>query len=480
MKRKLKILLIEDNRSDAELLIRHLEKANYQINSLRVETKDELTNALKDPNWDLVCSDYSLPELNAVTALKIFKEHNLDIPFILISGAIGEEAAVEMIKAGAQNYVMKSNLQKIPAIVEHELKDAEDRRERIKEEALIKAEQEKVLEAARMSSFGEVTNSFFKSNLEYLLEANNIKQSQLSRDTNISKQTISDWLNKDSMISIQQAFKLTKYFHISVDDLFTKKFSAAKESDSFQFENFNSFKSGFQVLDLDSPHSYVNQGFAHLIGFNEYELNTRPIEEMIHPEDLKHFLFIKQKIIQDKAVNIQVDLRYITAKHGYQWINNHCFASHVDRKIFIFSCPIQWQPIIDFSIDRFSIEKTIMDEIDFLKKNMNYKKDLCFINEMDPKDWIITDKNIFKCLIRSLYQQFQIVEFESHLKCEVTLKTRYEHDKKIISASINCAINPFRPDISRVNKIAHLIGAEFTENYAGNLYSLYISFNSPG
>jgi signal transduction histidine kinase len=148
MKRQLKVLLIEDCETDA-LFIRHeLERGGYHVASRRVENGKSLKAALEKDSWDLVISDYRLPQFSGLDALKIIQQKGLDQPFILVSGYIGEETAVAAMKAGAHDYVMKDNLARLAPAVERELKEAEIRRARAQaQEAL--AERNRELAEAR-------------------------------------------------------------------------------------------------------------------------------------------------------------------------------------------------------------------------------------------------------------------------------------------------------------------------------------------
>ncbi len=128
-KMPLRILLVEDNENDGALVVRHLAKSNYEITYTRVETATELRNALQQQTWDILISDYSLPQFNALAALRILQETGIDIPFIVVSGTIGEETAVEMMRSGAQDYLMKNNLTRLIPAVTRELSDAKVRRE---------------------------------------------------------------------------------------------------------------------------------------------------------------------------------------------------------------------------------------------------------------------------------------------------------------------------------------------------------------
>src|SRR5687767_12345671 len=100
---RLRALVVEDSEADAQLLIRSLKRSGYDPIATRVETAEEMNRLLEEQTWDLVIADYSLPKFNAVKALMLLKEKGLDIPFIILSGTIGEETAVEAMRAGAHD-----------------------------------------------------------------------------------------------------------------------------------------------------------------------------------------------------------------------------------------------------------------------------------------------------------------------------------------------------------------------------------------
>lgn len=120
---------------DALLLLRELRRSGLDVISERVETGPDMATALEKGHWDLILSDYSLPQFSGAAALGIFQKRNLDIPFIIVSGALGEERAVEMMKAGAHDYVLKHNLARLAEAVKRELRAAEERRSRKQNEA---------------------------------------------------------------------------------------------------------------------------------------------------------------------------------------------------------------------------------------------------------------------------------------------------------------------------------------------------------
>ena len=133
----LRVLIIEDSEDDILLMIRLLQKSGYNPAYERVETADAMHEALERQTWDIIISDYKMPRFNGLEALKLYKDKGLDIPFILVSGTIGEETAVEAMKTGAHDYVMKNHLPRLVPAIQRELREAESRREqKLAEQAL--------------------------------------------------------------------------------------------------------------------------------------------------------------------------------------------------------------------------------------------------------------------------------------------------------------------------------------------------------
>ncbi len=129
MKTPLRVLVIEDSEFDARMLIRLLNRGGYDTDFLRVETADALKESL-EKEWDLILADYNLPGFNAPQALEIVQAKGIDVPFLIISGGIGEDIAVASMKAGAHDYLMKGNLARLVPAVERELREAKVRAER--------------------------------------------------------------------------------------------------------------------------------------------------------------------------------------------------------------------------------------------------------------------------------------------------------------------------------------------------------------
>lgn len=134
----LKILILEDVEFDAELIVHEMRREGIDFISMRVETEEEYVNALEDFSPDVVLVDHSLPQFDGVTALEILKEKTPDTPLIFVSGKIGDEFAVDVLKKGAADYVFKNNLSKLVPAIERALKERSELLERRKAEEKLK------------------------------------------------------------------------------------------------------------------------------------------------------------------------------------------------------------------------------------------------------------------------------------------------------------------------------------------------------
>ncbi|OGF61529.1 MAG: hypothetical protein A2Y62_01730 [Candidatus Fischerbacteria bacterium RBG_13_37_8] len=140
--KKLKLLIIESSGDDAMRIVRLLELNGYQVTWTQVQNAPQLNNALHNESWDIIISDYLLPGFNAFDALQIVKESGFDIPFILVSGEIGDNLALKAVEKGARDYVMKSNSSRLVSIVEREIGSASARENhKITKEALNQSEE---------------------------------------------------------------------------------------------------------------------------------------------------------------------------------------------------------------------------------------------------------------------------------------------------------------------------------------------------
>ena len=172
--RPLRLLLVEDSDDDAALITHELRRGGYRPSCVRVQTEEEFRSALASQDWEVIISDYALPGYSGLRALADLKASGKDIPFILVSGTIGEAGAVSAMKAGAHDYVLKGDLSRLPVAVEREVREMAVRAEQVRM-------RERLMISERMASAGtlaagvahEINNplAIAMTNLEFVSEA---------------------------------------------------------------------------------------------------------------------------------------------------------------------------------------------------------------------------------------------------------------------------------------------------------------------
>lgn len=190
------VLIVEDSEDDALLLLRELRRGGYDVTNQRVETSEAMQAAFESEVWDVVISDYSMPRFNGLAALELLKRTQRDIPFIMVSGVIGEERAVEVMKAGANDYVMKGNLARLVPVIERELREAEGRAARRAAEEQVYKLSRAIGQSASMVMITDVNgrveyvNAAFTRLLGYTLEELIGESGQLVRSDDVPEATV--------------------------------------------------------------------------------------------------------------------------------------------------------------------------------------------------------------------------------------------------------------------------------------------------
>jgi len=126
----LRVLVAEDSPQDAEIAVREIRRGGFDVTWQRVDTAATMRRAIREKTWDIVLSDFQMPHFSGLAAIALLKETGIDVPLIIVSGAIGEETAVDCMRSGAYDYIMKDNLLRLVPAIKRELKEAESRRRR--------------------------------------------------------------------------------------------------------------------------------------------------------------------------------------------------------------------------------------------------------------------------------------------------------------------------------------------------------------
>ncbi|WP_437948515.1 PAS domain-containing protein [Sorangium sp. So ce296] len=150
----LRVLLVEDSEQDARLILRELKRGSYDPSHVRVHTPEGMTEALSRQAYDVVLCDHSMPRFDSLTALRMIKERGLDLPFIIVSGSIGETTVAEVMRSGANDYVLKGELRRLAPAIERSLRDVAERAERRRAEIALKESEERFALAVQGSRDG--------------------------------------------------------------------------------------------------------------------------------------------------------------------------------------------------------------------------------------------------------------------------------------------------------------------------------------
>lgn len=159
MPRQIRTLIIEDSEEDTALLLRELKNGGYDPIHERVETREELQHALRNQDWDVIFSDYTMPVFKGTDALALLRVKGDDIPFIFVSGTIGEDMAVIAMKAGANDYIIKGHLKRLVPAVDRELRESAVRRERKNAEGILRESNQTLQAIVKLSPVAIILTS---------------------------------------------------------------------------------------------------------------------------------------------------------------------------------------------------------------------------------------------------------------------------------------------------------------------------------
>ena len=320
MKKELKVLLIEDSKDDALLIIDYLKQSKKDVTFERVETAEEMESALEKTSWDVIYSDYFLPEFNGLDALKLLKKSKVEIPFVVISGKLGEEKAVEIIKAGADDYIMKDRLARLLPAKEKLLQEFELRKQ-YKKTRQEHQESEKKFEIIFQKSMDVIL--IIDSISGKILDVNKTVQLLLGykRDFLIGKHfsilfpyeteqplvdlidqvqnygsilECQEFLHDDGSICLMDVsatlipWKPEKAILATLRDV-SDRISAAKELhvSEEKYRVLVENASEAIVVAQNGMLKYINPKAVDITGFSQKELLSQPFIELVHTEDKK-------------------------------------------------------------------------------------------------------------------------------------------------------------------------------------------------
>jgi PAS domain S-box-containing protein len=368
MEKPIKILFIEDNPSDAEIILRQIKKDRIQFDKKLVETRDKFLSELNTFRPDIIVSDYSLPHFDGMTALQIRNEITPLIPFILVTGSINEEVAVECIKAGADDYILKNNLSRLGLALVNSINNKELLKKKLDAETALRESEERfrvlyndaVVGLYRTNLQGEIilANKTLVKMLGFgsfeELARRNLKETgygpsyqrevfinQIEKDGEV-KDLEAIWICRDgSEIFVRESAKAIYdsngeilYYDGTVQDITEQKRAA---------EALNKIQNLFETLTIVSPAgifrtdangytTYVNPKWMELSGLSFEESIGFGWLKAVHPDDREH---LKKRWKSDVKTKISsnAEYRFQRSDGSIVWVIGNAVPELTDNKI---------------------------------------------------------------------------------------------------------------------------------------------------
>jgi PAS domain S-box-containing protein len=319
---QLRVLLIDDSPDDALLITEAISGQDFDVQTLRVDDAPSLHRTLRMQPWDIVICDYSMPYLVASDALRIVRELDEDLPFLVVSGVIGEDAAVAMMRAGAVDYVMKDRLTRLLPAIRREMRDAETRKSRDTAEAALNELRTRLQRTVERAPVGIANvaqdgrflhvNPRFCEMLGYTcdeLMAMTFSDITLPADVGRGLENVARMMNGDLPeyrtekryrhkdgstvhVSLSTAPVLDEagafqYFASILLDITEKKQmeSALSERDERYRQIVDTAQEGIWTVDAENRTTFVNPSMATMLGYTQEEMLGRPIHAFVHASE---------------------------------------------------------------------------------------------------------------------------------------------------------------------------------------------------
>ena len=245
MDKSIRVLIVDDSEDDGLLLVRNLKNGGFSPSYEQVDTSEAMSKALDNQTWDVILCDNSMPTFDAASALELYKDKGLDLPFIIVSGTIADETAVAAMKAGAHDYIMKGNLARLSSAIDRELREAKNRQERRITEIQLRKSEEKY-----RALFEDSRDAIYLNNQEGELIDFNLSTLELfgySREEMLGINTKSVFVNPDKYERLQDEIakkgsvrefkaKLRKKDGTEMDCLITSTVRQAKDKSKLGYQ----------------------------------------------------------------------------------------------------------------------------------------------------------------------------------------------------------------------------------------------------
>lgn len=366
--KRLDVLIVEDSEIDAELMARELQRFGYAPSWRRVDRAMDLEHALRSQSWDVVLSDYAMPHFSGLEALEIVKSAGLDLPFVLVSGTIGEETAVKAMRAGANDYLLKDRMARLGPAVERELREAEGRRARKRAEDALRASEER-LRLAWDTTPDALTISTLKDGVYVSVNQGYIDLTGYNRQEVIgrsalelpfwedrgSRNVLVNQLMKHGLVRSLEAKIRRKdgevrtvlisagLMHLQGEPHIlgvAKDIEALKRAQRAQAKSEQLFRKYFELglvgMALTTPEHkwvYVNERICKILGYTRNELIQTTWTDLTHKEDLESELEQFDRMLTGQIEGYALDKRFIRKDGGevYTTVHVSCIRDEDQR-----------------------------------------------------------------------------------------------------------------------------------------------------
>lgn len=363
----LRVLIVDDSDDDAKLMIRQLHKGGYDPKWERVETAEAMGAALDRQQWDVILCDYKMPSFSAPAAMKLVQNKNIDIPFIIVSGAIGEDTAVAAMKSGAHDYLMKDKLAKLVVTIEREMREAKMRQEKkMAEEKLRKSEEnfrhslddsplgiriadtdgntlyanQEILNIYGYDSFEELASTSHKKRYTPECYAEyEIRQAKRRRGEYVPSNYEISIIRKDGKIRHLEVFR--KQVQWNSDMQFQALYSDITERKQAE-KNLQESEERYRIV-VENAHEaiiitqdmklvFANRAAAEQIGYSKETLTSGVFTSFIHPDDRRMVADYSIKRLNGENVPPVYSFRIISQDGNVKWVELNATVIEWNKK----------------------------------------------------------------------------------------------------------------------------------------------------
>ena len=363
----LRVLIVDDSEDDAKLMIRQLHKGGYDPKWERVETAEAMEAALDREQWDVILCDYKMPHFSAPAALKLVQDKNIDIPFIIVSGAIGENTAVTAMKSGAHDYLMKDKLAKLVVTIEREIREAEMRQEKKKAEEMLKKSEENfrhslddsplgirivstdgktlyanqgILDIYGYNSIEELKNTSHKKRYTPECYAEyEIRQEKRRRGEDVPSNYELSIIRKDGKIRDLEVFRKQVLWNgeIQFQALYAD-ITERKQAEKNLQENEERYRSVVEnaheaiIITQDMKVVFANRAATEQIGYSKETLTSGVFTSFIHPDDRRIVADYSIKRLNGEDVPSVYSFRILSQDGKIKWVELNAAVIEWNKK----------------------------------------------------------------------------------------------------------------------------------------------------